>query len=702
MADPDTSVPPPASALAAASISAAARAKHLRRLLPARDRPPPPSAPTISRPRLNPVIAACDACRKHKVKCSGERPTCRRCLQRRIPCHYVTKPGETRSQALNRHPNDSDHRPTIHEELIGLLKNLPDQDAQDVLQRIRSGTNLGSVLNHVRTGDILLQMAVVPETRFRYEFPYRPEMLKEHDVNSPYLNSIIYEAASLYSNVSSSDHTASHLLVDLGPKEHKSLYLKPFHAAQVVEPLLSDAKISVWTNVCDDDELMRDLLNVLFRCEYHFTAAFHKDFFLEDMAARRKDFCSSLLVNTLLAYACVCYPRFSKRVEYWNPNNLIYRFMAEAKRLWELEATVPRITTIQAGILFSVFHNLCGIDEIGQAYRIQAVYLANQLRIFDTAVEGQDDRTHRGRQYTAWALYNWEALSAFSFMLSPLIKKPPNWPLPDPSEDPSWYGEVWVKYPLNHGLSPSYFGQVIRARSRFRIIMNEFCEAAYSENSKIDLNQAYEFRQRLRGWYDSLPEPLTPKRIALPGHLQLHMYYHHLLLTIFEPLLDANTKQEPSPQRVAADAKKHLQTLVRLYYLRHGFEAMDLFIVIPLMLTGYDCLDAIQEKMPEAELETLRSTLILVAHGLYHQRRNHYLAQALFRVIRGKMRPQEVSLLKSSMALDKDEIDAESEMAISVRSHWPVSVVKKQEDMDLHILTNLVESYGGMNIQDVS
>lgn len=86
----------------------------------------------------------------------------------------------------------------------------------------------------------------------------------------------------------------------------------------------------------------------------------------------------------------------------------MYRFMAEAKRLWELEATVPRITTIQAGMLFAVYHNLCGIDEIGQAYRVQAVALAHQLCIFDTAVVGNSERLQRGREYTAWALYNWE------------------------------------------------------------------------------------------------------------------------------------------------------------------------------------------------------------------------------------------------------------------------------------------------------
>ena len=82
--------------------------------------------------------------------------------------------------------------------------------------------------------------------------------------------------------------------------------------------------------------------------------------------------------------------------------------MAEAKRLWELQAKVPRITTIQAGMLFAVYHNLCGLDEIGQAYRVQAVALAHQLRIFDTPVVGQSERLQRGREYTAWALYNWE------------------------------------------------------------------------------------------------------------------------------------------------------------------------------------------------------------------------------------------------------------------------------------------------------
>lgn len=178
------------------------------------------------------------------------------------------------------------------------------------------------------------------------------------------------------------------------------------------------------------------------------------------------------------------------------------------------------------------------------------------------------------------------------------------------------------------------------------------------------------------------------------------IYYHHLFLTLYEPLCDANTTQGPSPQQIVADAKKQLQTLVRLYYLRHGFEAMDLFIVIPLMLTGYDCIDAINEQTPATELETLRSTLILIAQGLYSQRRNHYLAEALFRVIRGRMRPKELALLRGTMSLEEQEAVNERDAMQPVRSHWPVSVVKRQQDVDAHILKNLVKSYASLNVEE--
>lgn len=561
-----------------------------------------------------------------------------------------------------------------------------------MLQKIRSGTDVSTILSHVRAGDLLLQLALEPETRLRYQFPYRRNFPDDDLPDNAYLNSFIYEGASLYAP----DH-------QLGPRRSESdsssfvAYQKPFHAAQVIDPHLIDVKPSLWTSVCDDDSLMRDLLGVWLRCEYHFTAAFQKDYFLEDMLALRQDFCSSLLVNMTLAYACVCYPRFLDRAEYWNPHTLLYRFVAEAKRLWEIESQLVRLTTIQTGMLFNVFYNLCGLDEIGQPYRIQSINLAHKMRLYDGPVSGQSKRIRAGKLYTAWALYNWETLVGFSFMHAPLLKTPPVEPLPDPLEDPEWFGEIWVKYPSSQSLSPSSFGHVFHAKSQFRIIMNEFCEAAYSKDSTITLEQAYQLRSRLITWYLGLPASLCAKTIVLPAQLQLHMYYHNLILNIFEPLLGAETGRNPTPQQIVADANKNVRTLVRLYHLRHGFDAMDLFICIPLILIAFKCVDAINECTPASQLEELRSTLILVAKGLSSQRRNHYLSEALFRVIRGRMRAQEASILKGVLNLD-DENPEEKKRAPfqAVRSAWTVSVVKE----DTQVLNHLVENYAHLNLDD--
>ena len=86
----------------------------------------------------------------------------------------------------------------------------------------------------------------------------------------------------------------------------------------------------------------------------------------------------------------------------------MYRFLAEVKRIWELEATKPRLTTIQAGIILNIFHNLSGLDEVGKAYRIHAVALAHQLRLFDGAIDRESARIRNCLAYTVWALYSWE------------------------------------------------------------------------------------------------------------------------------------------------------------------------------------------------------------------------------------------------------------------------------------------------------
>ena len=84
-----------------------------------------------------------------------------------------------------------------------------------------------------------------------------------------------------------------------------------------------------------------------------------------------------------------------------------------------------------------------------------------------------------------------------------------------------------------------------------------------------------------------------------------------------EPLVDLKAGRDQAPYKIAAEVRTYLQTLLRLYCFHHELEAMDLFIVMPLMLMSSDCVDSINAHTPSDELEILRATLILVAQGLY-------------------------------------------------------------------------------------
>src|SRR3712207_6263205 len=106
------------------------------------------------------------------MQCSGERPTCRVCLTRTTACKYV----ESEARQAKRKYEDLRRKRSAHEELLGLMKTLPEQDAVDLFKRIRAGGDVAAIVKHVQDGDLLLQLQLVPDTRFRYELPYSRDM----------------------------------------------------------------------------------------------------------------------------------------------------------------------------------------------------------------------------------------------------------------------------------------------------------------------------------------------------------------------------------------------------------------------------------------------------------------------------------------------------------------------------------------------
>lgn len=274
---------------------------------------------------------ACETCREHKLKvrkrramlitqvwlitwqCDGLRPKCQPCTQRGWKCHYIAAASETRLQALKRSNQALRSEKSPYQTLVEILRSAPERDANGILARLRSGADVETLVNHVTDGDLLLQLSVVPESRFRYDFPYdkgMPTSLLTDD--NAYLRSPIYEPESVYPPCVSVDLSqCPRSIPGHGIASHarkfpdEMIYMKPFHAAEVVDSRFTDLNVAAWTTVSSDNGLMQNLLRRWFHCEYHFTAAVQIDLFLEDLRDLRQDYCSSLLVNIMLGYACV-------------------------------------------------------------------------------------------------------------------------------------------------------------------------------------------------------------------------------------------------------------------------------------------------------------------------------------------------------------------------------------------------------------
>uniref|UniRef100_A0A0C4BL37 Uncharacterized protein n=1 Tax=Fusarium oxysporum (strain Fo5176) TaxID=660025 RepID=A0A0C4BL37_FUSOF len=207
-----------------------------------------------------------------------------------------------------------------------------EREVQGILRRLREGADVATTMRQVKDGDLPLQPAWAPGTRLHYEFPYStsmPAALLSPD--NPYLGSTVFEITS-HALPQSAEQT------EAWASQPETIYMTPYNIAELMDPYIPNIQISRWTSVETDDELLRALLRAYFLYDYANYTCFQKDIFLQAMRDSDTRFCSPLLVNAVLAEACHSYRKATHRAQYWRPETLGYRFLAEAKRLWALES----------------------------------------------------------------------------------------------------------------------------------------------------------------------------------------------------------------------------------------------------------------------------------------------------------------------------------------------------------------------------
>jgi hypothetical protein len=384
------------------------------------------------------------------------------------------------------------------------MKSSSDEDALNILRRIRAGAEPQSVIRQVRDGNLLMQLALVPETRRRYDLPYTTEVPASLlTPDNPYPPPSKFHAQS-----------------DLQDPGTSFCHTMPYHAAVVSDALIDTVRVSGWTTIISSDELLRQLLRSFFQHAYTEWFPFHKDLFLSDMVANRTEFCSPLLVNAVLANACYSSSNLPDRAKYWIPDNLTYKFTAEAKRLWDIESASGRrrITTVQASQILSVIMDFDGINALGRLYTNQGLTMAHDLGLFKVSPEGFNEEMRKAYTWTAWSLYAWHSMINYYFHEPPSIPEPPAVALP---ENPQWYGEVYLQYPPSDTLTPMHLGHSFKVKCQLRNIKSAIARRAFGDadlkgDAWLPYAEAAMFCSQLNDWYVALPEHLMPSRVVFP------------------------------------------------------------------------------------------------------------------------------------------------------------------------------------------
>lgn len=162
---------------------------------------------------------------------------------------------------------------------------------------------------------------------------------------------------------------------------------------------------------------------------------------------------------------------------------------------------------------------------------------------------------------------------------------------------------------------------------------------------------------------------------------------------------------------------RNLETVARLYYMRHGFVACDsslawflsLLASISLRALAGDGGDGARLAAGRGWPEVLRSTLVLAMKGLHDQGRHMHVCRVLFRLLADRMEPAEADILGRFVVLsgeggggdgggEDERKGGEADLVLHTRSRFPVPVVKMGDDLNAAILENLVQKYQAVGL----
>ena len=182
----------------------------------------------------------------------------------------------------------------------------------------------------------------------------------------------------------------------------KAGFAPPFETRRSVEQILVSA--SCWTEVTSDQELIEHLLSLYFVWEYPIFATLSKKHFLADFRSGSHTYCSSLLVNALLAIGCSFSDRREARMDAEKEETAGDHFFQEVKRLLS-DQRGQSLETVQVLGLMSIREARCGRESESWFFAGQSIRLAIEMGLHINSLQNLTNVENEVRTATFWGAF---------------------------------------------------------------------------------------------------------------------------------------------------------------------------------------------------------------------------------------------------------------------------------------------------------
>ncbi|KAK5995253.1 hypothetical protein PT974_03652 [Cladobotryum mycophilum] len=232
-----------------------------------------------SLPKKRAVLRACYDCRRAKIKCDGQRPKCGPCEVKDRKCGYDDDeaPARRQQQQKQQKPASSTSRLEALETLVDALQTSSSDQAENLLQRIRSSDNPVTMLDNIAKSPIPLPSATseVQDSKGHLEGWLQSQNVSDY---SSLVSGGISDGSSVYPETHSSFNMTSISAAGAGAVTATQGLSGPDEALKMrAPPFMENAALNVIQHCIPSASDTQEAVNVFFSCSGRLLHVFSKE-----------------------------------------------------------------------------------------------------------------------------------------------------------------------------------------------------------------------------------------------------------------------------------------------------------------------------------------------------------------------------------------------------------------------------------------